>query len=154
VYRKPKPKRSGHEVRQVALNRLYPDVLMMQPQPISEWRYWRPIAEPIDERAHPFVKAGPYAIERLTLMSALLPKADMKPGHEAPSLSAGAAMAIIHPNATSLQLGYFNLRLGGHLNQDARNAGWSDPSSTENSTGIISLVVTLPFRSFSATTSC
>src|SRR5262245_24332906 len=90
VYRKPKPKRSGHEVRQVALNRLYPDVLMMQPQPKSEWRYLRPIAEPIDERAHPSVKAGPYAIERLTLMSALLPKADMKPGHEAPM----AAMAI------------------------------------------------------------
>jgi len=112
------------------------------------------IAEPIDARAHPAVKAGAYAIERLTLMSALLPKADMKPGHEAPSLSAGAAMAIIHPNATSLQLGCFNLRLGDHLDQDARNAGWSDPSSTENSTGIISFVVTLPFRSFSATTSC
>ena len=112
------------------------------------------IAEPIDARAHPAVKAGAYAIERLTLMSALLPKADMKPGHEAPSLSAGAAMAIIHPNATSLQLGCFNLRLGDHLDQAARNAGWSDPSSTENSTGIMSFVVTLPFKSFSATTSC
>src|SRR5262245_26492835 len=44
--------------------------------------------------------------------------------------------------------------VGDHLDQDARNAGWSDPSSTENSTGIISFVVTLPFRSFSATTSC
>jgi hypothetical protein len=153
VYRKPNPKRSGHEVRQVAFNRLYPDVLMMQP---SQYRNGDigAIAEPIDARAHPAVKAGAYAIERLTLMSALLPKADMKPGHEAPSLSAGAAMAIIHPNATSLQLGCFNLRLGDHLDQDARNAGWSDPSSTENSTGIISLVVTLPFRSFSATTSC
>src|SRR5215467_2277366 len=43
---------------------------------------------------------------------------------------------------------------GNHLDQDARNAGWSDPSSTENSTGIISFVVTLPFRSFSARTSC
>ena len=41
-----------------------------------------------------------------------------------------------------------------HLDQDARNAGWSNSSSTENSTGIISFVVTLPFRSFSATTSC
>ena len=153
MYRKPKPKRSGHEVRQVAFTRLYPDVLMMQP---SQYRNGDigAIAEPIDARAHPAVKAGAYAIERLTLMSALLPKADMKPGHEAPSLSAGAAMAIIHPNATSLQLGCFNLRLGDHLDQDARNAGWSDPSSTENSTGIISLVVTLPFRSFSATTSC
>ncbi len=153
MYRKPNPKRSGHEVRQVAFNRLYPDVLMMQP---SQYRNGDigAIAEPIDARAHPAVKAGAYAIERLTLMSALLPKADMKPGHEAPSLSAGAAMAIIHPNATSLQLGCFNLRLGDHLDQDARNAGWSDPSSTENSTGIISFVVTLPFRSFSATTSC
>src|SRR6516165_7622511 len=45
-------------------------------------------------------------------------------------------------------------RFGNHLDQDARNAGWSDPSSTENSTGIISFVVTLPFRSFSTTTSC
>jgi hypothetical protein len=107
VYRKPKPKRSGHEVRQVAFNRLYPGVLMMQP---SQYRNGDigAIAEPIDARAHPSVKAGAYAIERLTLMSALLPKADMKPGHEAPSLSAGAAMAIIHPNATSLQLGCFN----------------------------------------------
>src|SRR5215470_19310580 len=43
---------------------------------------------------------------------------------------------------------------GDHLDQDARNAGWSDPSSTENSTGIISFVLTLPFGSFSATTSC
>src|SRR6516162_8074287 len=43
---------------------------------------------------------------------------------------------------------------GDHLDQDARNAGWSDPSSTENSTGIISFVMTLPFRSFSTTTSC
>ena len=41
-----------------------------------------------------------------------------------------------------------------HDGQDARNAGWSDPSSTENSTGIISFVVTLPFKSFSTTTSC
>src|SRR6516225_2743088 len=45
-------------------------------------------------------------------------------------------------------------RFGDHLDQDARNAGWSDPSSTENSTGIISFVMTLPFRSFSTTTSC
>ena len=29
------------------------------------------------------------------------------------------------------------------IDQDARNAGWSDPSSTENSTGIISFVATL-----------
>ena len=35
-------------------------------------------------------------------------------------------------------------RFGDHLDQDARNAGWSDPSSTENSTGIISFVMTLP----------
>ena len=40
------------------------------------------------------------------------------------------------------------------LDQDARNVGWSDPSSTENSTGIISFVVTLPFKSFSTRTSC
>src|SRR5215472_1860030 len=45
-------------------------------------------------------------------------------------------------------------RFGNHLDQDARNAGWSDPSSSENSTGIISFVVTLPFRSFFTTTSC
>ncbi len=45
-----------------------------------------------------------------------------------------ATIAIIHPNATCC----FNLRLGDHLDQDARNVGWSDPSSTENSTGIIS----------------
>src|SRR6516162_7293218 len=43
---------------------------------------------------------------------------------------------------------------GDYLDQDARNAGWSDPSSAENSTGIISFVVTLPFGSFSTTTSC
>jgi hypothetical protein len=41
-----------------------------------------------------------------------------------------------------------------HLDQDARNADSSDPSSTENSTGIISFVVTLPFKSLSPTTSC
>ena len=35
-----------------------------------------------------------------------------------------------------------------HLDQDARNAGRSDPSSNEKSTGIISFVVTLPFGSF------
>ena len=45
-------------------------------------------------------------------------------------------------------------RFGDHLDQDARNVGCSDPSSTENSTGIISFVVTLPFKSFSTTTSC
>src|SRR5215470_12844658 len=44
--------------------------------------------------------------------------------------------------------------LSGRSDQDARNAGWSDPSSTEKSTGIISFVVTLPFGSFSTTTSC
>ena len=40
------------------------------------------------------------------------------------------------------------------LSQDTRNAGSSDPSSSENRTGRSSLVVTLPFRFFSATTSC
>src|SRR6516225_5808029 len=40
------------------------------------------------------------------------------------------------------------------LDRDARNVGWSDPSSTENSTGIISFIVTLPFKSFSTRTSC
>src|SRR5215471_7368534 len=45
-------------------------------------------------------------------------------------------------------------RFSAHLDQDARNAGWSDPSSSENNTGIISFVLTLPFGSFSATTSC
>jgi hypothetical protein len=40
------------------------------------------------------------------------------------------------------------------IDQDARNVGCSDPSSSENSTGIISFVTTLPFRSFSATRSC
>jgi hypothetical protein len=39
-------------------------------------------------------------------------------------------------------------------NQDAWIADSSDSSSTENSTGIISFVVTLPFKSFSTTTSC
>jgi hypothetical protein len=40
------------------------------------------------------------------------------------------------------------------FDQDARNAGCSDPSSNENRTGIISFVATLPFRSFWARTSC
>jgi hypothetical protein len=40
------------------------------------------------------------------------------------------------------------------LLQEARKAGSSDPSSSENSTGINSFVVTLPVRSFSAMTSC
>src|SRR5262249_1687407 len=47
----------------------------------------------------------------------------------------------------------FSGQYGHHDGQDARNAGWSDPSSTENSTGIISFVVTLPFKSFSTPTS-
>ena len=38
--------------------------------------------------------------------------------------------------------------------QDGRNVGSSDPPSSENSTGIISFVLTLLFKSFSATTSC
>jgi hypothetical protein len=40
------------------------------------------------------------------------------------------------------------------IDQDARDAGCSDSSSSENSTGIISFVATLPFRSFPATRSC
>src|ERR1700722_4938899 len=47
-----------------------------------------------------------------------------------------------------------SVHLGAHLDQDARIAGWSGSSSNENNTPIISLVVTLPFKSFSATTSC
>src|SRR5690348_15028104 len=46
------------------------------------------------------------------------------------------------------------LFVGDRLDQDARNADSSDSSSTENSTGIISFVVTLPFKSLSTTTSC
>jgi hypothetical protein len=38
--------------------------------------------------------------------------------------------------------------------QDIRNEGWSAPSSSENSTGIISFVAILPFKSFSARRSC
>ena len=45
-------------------------------------------------------------------------------------------------------------RLDNHLCQDARNAGSSDPSNCENNTGIISFIVNLPRKSFSATTSC
>ena len=45
-------------------------------------------------------------------------------------------------------------KVGDHLDQDALDAGSSHPSSTEKSTGIISFVVTLPFRFFSARTSC
>ena len=44
--------------------------------------------------------------------------------------------------------------LSDHLNHDARNANSSGSSSTENNTGIISFVVTLPFKSLSTTTSC
>jgi hypothetical protein len=44
--------------------------------------------------------------------------------------------------------------LDNHLCQDARNAGSSDPSNCENNTGIISFIVNLPRKSFSATTSC
>ena len=39
-------------------------------------------------------------------------------------------------------------------NHDARNAAWSGSSSRENNTGIISFIVNLPFKSFSARTSC
>jgi hypothetical protein len=46
------------------------------------------------------------------------------------------------------------LFVGDRFDQDARIADSSDSSSAENSTGIISFVVTLPFKSFSTTTSC
>src|ERR1700756_246857 len=50
--------------------------------------------------------------------------------------------------------GVRSVHLGAHLDQDGRIAGWSGPSSNENNPPIISLAVTLPFKSFSATTSC
>ena len=40
------------------------------------------------------------------------------------------------------------------VDQDIRSDGWSAPSSSENSTGMISFVAILPFTSFSAKTSC
>ena len=40
------------------------------------------------------------------------------------------------------------------LDQDARNAIWSGPSSTENNTRIISFVLTLPLMSLLTTTRC
>ena len=43
--------------------------------------------------------------------------------------------------------------VGDHLDQDARNAVWSGPSSAENNTCITSFVLTLPFMSLSTTTS-
>ena len=41
-----------------------------------------------------------------------------------------------------------------HRGQDARNAGSSGPSSNENNTRIISVVLTLPLTSLSMTRSC
>ena len=41
-----------------------------------------------------------------------------------------------------------------HHGQDARNAVSSGPSSNENNTCMISFVLTLPFMSLAATTSC
>lgn len=42
----------------------------------------------------------------------------------------------------------------GQLGRDPWIGGSSDPSSSENRTGIICFIVILPFGSFSATTSC
>jgi hypothetical protein len=44
-------------------------------------------------------------------------------------------------------------KMSAMLDQEGRRVGWSDPSSNENSTRIVSFVPTLPFKSLSATRS-
>jgi hypothetical protein len=94
----------------------------------------------VHSRSYIFAPFGRRGSLGLHSMSALPPKADIAERQV-------DVRAFECPNCTLLFV-------GDHLDQDARNADSSDPSSTENSTGIISFVVTLPFKSLSTTTSC
>jgi hypothetical protein len=62
-------------------------------------------------------------------------------------------LALSHLIANAPRTGEAILASRGYCLRDAERSS-SAPSSSENRTGINSLVVTLPFKSFSATTSC